>query len=338
MQRGSSLTRRRALQITGAICGSALLPFRTLAKGKGFAPVSWRGVALGAPAEINLYAEDERLAQDALRRAILEIRRLEKIFSLYKPASAISRLNRNGQLHNPPLDLVRLVSTAKGVSATTGGAFDMTIQPLWMLYSRHFSHRPEPNIGPDERDLERAVALVDYRAVNVAAHRIALGKPGMGISLNGIAQGYITDNVADILRRSGFENLLVNVGEIRGVGTHPAGRPWTVGITAAGGNGSPHKTLEITDQAVATSAPAGTPLNSKGTAHHLFDPRTGACAAHYRSITVIAETAILADAYSTGFAVMAWPEICRVVEAGGKMHVYALTTDGHQRSVTGNHA
>ena len=157
----------------------------------------------------------------------------------------------------------------------------------------------------------------------------------MAVSLNGIAQGYITDRIAELLRRNGFENVLVNLGEIRGVGGHPSGRRWSVGIAITPDDTGASRTLEIADQAVATSAPMGTPLNTSGTAHHLFDPRTGACAAHHQSVTVTAQTAALADAYSTAFAVMPWPDVRKVVRDQGRMKVDSRDTSGNWRSVSG---
>ncbi len=333
MRSALPITRRRALQITAAVCGSLLLPLPAAARLEDLILVKWRGIALGARAEINLYADDERAARETVRRAVLEIRRLEAIFSLYMPDSAISLLNRDGSLSHPPLDLLNLISTAKAVGTSTSGAFDMTIQPLWTLYARHFARNPGSSAGPDTRDLDRAVGLVDYQAVNLAEHHIAFEEPGMAISLNGIAQGFITDRIADLLRRNGFDNLLVNAGEIRGVGTHPSGRPWTVGIAAAANNAAPSRTLEIIDQATATSAPLGTPLNLSGTAHHLFDPRTGACANHHQSITVTAATATLADAYSTAFSAMTWPDVCAVGQDIPGLQVDSLDADGTWRTL-----
>ena len=332
MRNALPITRRRALQITAAVCGSVLLPLPAAARLENLVPVQWRGIALGARAEINLYADDERAARETVRRAVMEIRRLEKIFSLYMPDSAISLLNRDGSLSHPPLDLLNLISTAKAVGMSTGGAFDMTIQPLWTLYARHFARNPGLTSVPEAPSLQHALSLVDYRAVNVAAHRIAFGKPGMAISLNGIAQGYITDRIADLLRRNGFENLLVNVGEIRGVGTHPSGRPWTVGIASPHDKDKVLRQIQIADQATATSAPLGTRFNQSGTAHHLFDPRTGTCASHHQSITVTASNATLADAYSTAFAVLPQSQVWAIAERI-PVQVDSLSADGTWRSL-----
>lgn len=327
MQAAPHICRRRMLQVTAAACGALLLPAGARTEARHLKPVTWRGVALGAPAEIKLYAESEAAARPVLQRTVTEIRRLEAVFSLYIASSALSRLNRDGELRHPPLDLVRLASTAKGISAATGGAFDPTIQPLWTLYAAHFARNPHARAGPDSSALAHAVSRVDCRAVTVAENLIAFDQEGMALSLNGIAQGYITDRVADILRGDGFEHVLVNLGEIRALGSHPAGRPWNVAIDT-GDHGSHERTLTLSGRAVATSAPHATPIGAAGRAHHLFDPRDGSCAYFHKSITVTADTATLADAYSTAFAVMPWEKVKRLADARSDLHVHALDTHG----------
>lgn len=328
MHRSSQISRRRMLQISAAACGSALLSSTGYAAGDRLKPVSWRGIALGSPAKIRLYSAHSDKGREILRRAVTELRRLEAIFSLYKNKSAISRLNRIGELHNPPPDLIRLLSSARGISVATGGAFDPTIQPLWALYADHFARQPERDQGPSARHIAGVLELVDYNAVTFDPHRIAFNRLGMGLSLNGIAQGYITDRIADLLRREGLNHVLVDLGETRGLGSHPSGRPWRVGIGTPGGKGEIICKVELIDKAIATSAPLGTPFEPVGKFHHLLDPRSGQCASLYKSVTVTAPNATLADAFSTAFAVMAWRDVRDSVREIGGLRVNALDAQG----------
>jgi thiamine biosynthesis lipoprotein len=328
MHRTSPITRRQMLHISAAACGSVMLSSTGYAAMDGVKPVSWRGIALGAPAEIKLYSTSRKAGREILRQAVAELSRLEAVFSLYQKKSAISRLNRFGEIHNPSHDLIRLVSSAKGVSRATGGAFDPTIQPLWALYAEHFARHPEQDQGPSAKQIAGILELVDNHAVTITPDRIAFNKHGMGLSLNGIAQGYITDRIADLLRREGLHHVLIDMGETRGLGSHPSGRPWRVGIGSPDSNGEIIREVELIDKAVATSAPLGTPFESKGKFHHLLDPRTGQCASLYKSVTVTAPNATLADAYSTAFAAMAWSDVRdRVMKISG-MRVDALDAQG----------
>lgn len=296
-------TRRRLLTIMGAAAGITLLP------GIGRTAVvprwTWHGNALGAKAEMTLVHPDEAAAKKLIRLAVDEIERLEKIFSLYRENSELVRLNRDGHLDAPSPDLVTLLSTARGVSELTDGAFDVTVQPLWRLYADHFSRSGADPNGPPAAAIETARRLVDHRAIDITSSKIRLARPGVAITLNGIAQGYITDRVADLLRAHGIEQTLIDLGEIRALGHHPNGRSWRVAIDGRG-QGEP---IEIIDRAIATSSPAGTAFDKDGSFHHLFDPATGRPSAGALSSSVIAESATIADAISTASAIMSKEEV-----------------------------
>jgi thiamine biosynthesis lipoprotein len=290
--------RRRFLNITAAVAGLALLP-----RGSAPAPATfetWRGTALGARASIRLAHSDPGFARALIGRARAEIDRLEQVFSLYRADSAISRLNRRGVLHAPPLDLVRLLAAARRYSELTHGAFDVTVQPLWTFYAEHFGREGAMGNGPDPEALAAVLARIDHRAVSVDPARIAFEKPDMAITLNGIAQGYITDRIADLFRRDGLGAALIDLGELRALGRHPEGRPWSVGLEDPRQRARILETLELGNAALATSAGHGTRFDAAGEHHHLFDPGTGRSTRRYLSLSVSAPSATEADALSTG--------------------------------------
>ncbi len=298
------LGRRRFVAISAAAAGLSLAPTALAQAAAGPALQRWRGAALGAQASIMLHHPDGKAARALIAACVAEIRRLEKSFSLFREDSAISRLNREGVLDAPPLELVRLLSDCRRFSRLTDGAFDVTVQPLWHLYAEHYS-RPEADpSGPSPAALSHARGLVGYGAVDSDPARIAFARPGMAITLNGIAQGYITDRVAAVLRAGGIESVLLDLGEVRGFGTHPSGRPWLVGLRDASTPDLIADAVELSDQAVATSAPAATRFDESDHHHHLFDPKTGRGAQHANAVSVFAPDAITADALSTAFCIM----------------------------------
>jgi thiamine biosynthesis lipoprotein len=195
----------------------------------------------------------------------------------------------------------------------TRGAFDPTVQPLWTLYATHFAGSAARPQGPDGAAIDQAMALVGFRNLSLTTTRIAFERRGMGITLNGIAQGYITDRVAELLRNEGLENVLVDLGEIRGLGRHADDRPWTVGLEDPLEPGRIVDTLSLDNQALASSAGAATRFDLGGRHHHLFDPRSGSSTNRYLGVTVIAPTATTADALSTGFASMDVGEMKKVL-------------------------
>ena len=157
--------------------------------------------------------------------------------------------------------------------------------------------------GPAEADIARGRALVDYRAIEIAPAEVRFARPGMAITLNGIAQGYITDRVAALLQDAGMGNVLLDIGEVWALGRHPDGRPWRVGLRHAAEPETVARTLALADRAVATSAGVASPFDASGRHHHLFDPATGRPAPTAGQVSVIAPRASMADALSTALAV-----------------------------------
>ncbi|AWJ87809.1 thiamine biosynthesis protein ApbE (plasmid) [Azospirillum sp. TSH58] len=294
-------TRRRFLGIAAVAAGLALLPGGLRAAG---VPVrTWRGVALGADSMIQLAHPDPVEADRLIALCLEEVARLERVFSLYRTDSALARLNRDGVLDAPPADLVRLLSEATAFSRRTDGAFDPTVQPLWQLYAGHFARPGADPAGPPSAAVRAARELVDHRKLRVEPGRVAFAGRGMAVTLNGIAQGYVTDRVSERLRAEGMTDVLVDLGEIRALGHHPSGRPWSVGLADPLVDGRNSDTLEIADRAVATSGGYGTPFDPAGRFTHLFDPATGGCAREWLAVTVLAPDATTADALSTALSV-----------------------------------
>lgn len=287
------LTRRRAIGLFAAAAG---LPLVASASPATAEVVTWHGRALGAPATLILHHPDRAAAERLVTACAAELARLEAILSLYRPDSALSELNRTRALAAPPSELVAILDDCRQFHALTAGAFDPTVQPLWMLYATHFASGGDP-AGPSPAAIAEARSKVGLDAVHANRDRIALGRPGMALTLNGIGQGWITDRIVDLLRAAGITSSLVDMGEIRALGDAD-GRPWRVGIAGS------ETVLALSDRAVATTAPRGFAFDPAGRFTHLIDPRTGATPQRYARITVTAPTAAAADALSTGFALM----------------------------------
>ena len=318
-------TRRRFIAIVGAVAGAALVPRTGSAAVR---PHHWRGVALGAPASIQLLHPDPSEARRIIELAVAEIERLEMIFSLYRSDSAVTALNRAGRLDLPPIELVDVLARAREVSRSSGGAFDVTVQPLWRRYRDHFAADAAAASAPDVSDV---LPLVDWRAVTAGPDAVALDRPGMAVTLNGIAQGYVTDRIADLLRRNGVERVLLDLGETRSLGTATDGRAWRIGIADPADPARVLARLDCVDGAVATSGGYGTVFDRGGRHSHLIDPRDGRTAPVRRGVTVAAAEAAAADAWSTAFALMAADEIRAVAATIGGLGVYVSEQGGFVR-------
>jgi len=308
----TEITRRRFVAITAAATAAGLAGSGRAHAGEAL--VEWRGVALGAAASIRLAHPDRAEGRRLLAACVAEIERLERLFSLYRPDSELCRLNAQGALERPSLEMVELLSRAAVVSAASGGAFDVTVQPLWQLYREHFRRA---DTTADGLAVAAVLPLVDWRGVSVGTERVAFARLGMAVTLNGIAQGYVTDRVAALLRAAGMTSVLIDLGEARALGGRPDGTAWQVGL-AEPGTGRIAARLDLRDKALATSGGYGTVFDAAQRHSHLIDPRSGRTAPARRSVSVLAAEATVADAASTALALLpesAAPDLLRRVGA-----------------------
>ncbi len=321
------LTRRRFIRICAIAGGLCLRGRPVVARTAKMAPILWRGTALGALASIESYGLDRASAENMFASATRELERLERVFSLYRNDSAITRLNQDGRLERPPLDLVSLLSMSLAYARVTEGAFDVTVQPLWELYRQHFSIQDADPAGPGEARIKEVLSRIGHDKISVESDLITLAE-GSSVTLNGIAQGYITDRVVELLRAQGVTHTLVDLGEIRAVGLGPEGRRWRIGLESPERPGEIARLVEIADQAVATSGGYGFRFDAAGRFTHLFDPKTGRSPHIYSSVSVIMPTAMPADALSTAFSSMSAESVQDVLTSLGEGQAFLTFTDG----------
>lgn len=292
-------TRRRALRIFAGVAGLPLMIAAVRATASKAQAYTWHGDVLGAASELTLWHTDAAFARATILKARTEIERLERIFSLYRPDSEISRLNASGKLTNPSRDLLALIDQSQRLGELSNGAFDISVQPLWTLYEAHFWSHTDTQPDFVSRAHDTARALVDFRNIDSGTGSIQFARPGMAITLNSIAQGRITDAIADLLRNEGFESAVVDLGEIRTLGRHPDGRPWRLGIPDSKSPGALERTVELDNTALAVSGGYGTTFDDSGRVHHIFDPRTGESANGIIDAAVIGPSATIANGLAT---------------------------------------
>jgi thiamine biosynthesis lipoprotein len=293
----AKFTRRRALTVLAAAAGVPLLLSATRAQAR---MVRWEGTALGAPASISLYHKDEAQARAAIEAGLAELARLESIFSVYRADTTLAQLNREGRVENAAPEFIELVDHALSLAEKSEGIYDPTIQPLWLTYFNHFTGaNPDPN-GPSQAAIEAARKLVDWRSVEVNASKrsVAFARPGMGLTLNSGAQGYITDRVAEVLKGYGFTQMIVDMGEPRALDAKPDGTAWKIGIANPANPKEALTELDVVGKCVSTSGGYGTLFDDAGKFTHLIDPRSGKTAPALLGVSVVAPTAMVADGLS----------------------------------------
>ena len=266
-------------------------------------PLVWRERALlgfGTTLWLRAAHRDPDTVDRGLDAAVAAIRHVEAQMSLFDPASAVSRLNRDGELRAADADLLRVLRLAQQVSARSGGAFDVTVQPLWQAWDgARLAGRM-----PSAPALAQALGLVGWRGLEVGADHVRLRRPGMALTLNGIAQGYAADLARERLRAHGIEHALLDTGEWAPLGRAPGDLPWTLAVAdpraEMGGAASEaaHAIAALCAEgcSVATSSDAHTTFTADRRHHHIFDPRIGESPTQLASVTVLAPSCALADA------------------------------------------
>ncbi|HEY6255720.1 MAG TPA: FAD:protein FMN transferase [Xanthobacteraceae bacterium] len=327
------LTRRRAIRIAAAAAGLPLMIAAVRATAPAPQMFHWEGQVLDGLSELTLYHTDAALARRTIVKVRAEIARFERIFSLYEGESEISRLNAAGELRRPAPELRALIEESQRFGVMSGGAFDISVQPLWRLYEAHFWSRAHivPDILARAQDVARE--LVDFRRIDTGASRVAFAREGMGITLNSVAQGFIADAIANMLRNEGFEQAVVDLGEYRTLGRHPDGHPWRIGIRNALGASEVDRVIELEDMALAVSGGYGTTFEPTGRFNHIFDPQTGASPNRLADAAVIAPRATAATALAVATCVLGEERARVLLEACPGTRAIVTRPDGTSATI-----
>lgn len=293
--------RRVLLGGLGALAALAAGPaaFRALAENSGRRAAARAGLAFGTTVSLTLVAERDEAFEPAFRDAFAAIRAVEAAGSLYRPDSALSRLNRDGRLDAPDPLLLTMLRFALTLAERSGGAFDPTVQPLWTLWSQATARGERP--GPQAR--AEAVSRIGWRHVAADEAGIRLDRPGMGVTLNGLIQGFAADRVMAVLAAHGITDAFVDTGEFGASGAHADGAPWRLGIAAHGADELSAVIAPFTGFA-ATSGDDATVFSHDRRDHHIFDPATGLSPTALSAVTVTAPSGLLADGLSTASFVL----------------------------------
>ncbi len=279
---------------------------------------------MGTVVNLTVISEDPEAGAAAIRATFSEMERLIEIFDHRRRTSALGVLNRQGSLQDAPGELVEVVTKGLEMGELTAGAFDITVKPVLDAYS---AGKGAPASLRD---------LVDYRQVSISGSRIALGRAGMEITLDSLAKGRVVDGGAAVLRRMGFENILVEAGgdlATGGVPTLPSApgdrSPWEVGILSpreAVRSGTIAR-VSLAGQALATSGDYQNSFTDDFSLHHILDPRTLKSPEELASATAIAPTAMEADAWSTALMVLGSRAGLALVESQPQIEALLLGKD-----------
>ncbi|EGJ09660.1 MULTISPECIES: FAD:protein FMN transferase [Rubrivivax] len=282
--------------------------------------------AFGTTVTLTVLHADAATARTAIDAALAEVKAVDALMSLRQDGSQLVRLNRDGVLDSPDARLVAVLQAGQELSRLTGGAFDVTVQPLW----RAFEAAHDAGGLPDAATIAAARAQVGWQRLQVSPERVTLAGAGMGVTVNGLAQGYAADLARAALQRHGIEHALLDTGEFTTLGAKEGGRPWMLGVREPRDAEAVAARLAMDGRALSTSGDYETVFSADFRHHHIFDPAVGDSPTELASVTVLAPTGLQADGLSTAFMVMGAERSLALAETLEGVDALLIAKDGRR--------
>jgi thiamine biosynthesis lipoprotein len=298
-------------------------------------PASVTGRAMGTDWVVKWVQPARPLApEEVAARVAARLEALEQHFSTYRPGSALMRFNVSAGMEwwAVPAELAAAGREAAELSALTGGAFDVTVQPLVELWG--FGPRRREGPLPSPAEIGAARARVGWRFLEARAEPPALRRtrPGVAADFSSLAKGWAADAASHVLAGLGAPNHLVRIaGDFRSAGQGPEGRGWRLGVEKAWADGSGLATVvALRGEALSTSGDYRNFFVREGRRYgHIIDPRTGEpVAGELAAVSVIASTCARSSALATALFVLGPEEGRRLAEAEGWACLFQVRRDG----------
>lgn len=256
---------------------------------------------------ITVVGEDKGFADRNIRLAIDEIKRIEQLFTTFKPDSQTNLINENAGIKPVKVDaeVFGLIERSIAISRITQGAFDITYgsidKSLWN-FDKGMDQLPSPELAL------KMVHLINYNNIilDKEHNTVFLKEKGMRIGFGGIGKGYAAEMAKNKLIANKVQSGIINAsGDLTSWGVQPNGKQWNIGIADPDHPSAAFSYLEISGKAVATSGNYEKFVLIDGKKYsHTIDPKTGLPITGIKSVTVISDNAEFADAMATPIAVM----------------------------------
>lgn len=268
----------------------------------------------------------------------LEIERqlaeINQTMSTYDPESELSRFNRSGSTDWIPVSapLYTVLKAALEIGSQSKGAFDITVGPLVNLWG--FGPQDRTKRIPDAAEIAAVLERTghDKLILHDTVSAVRKTRADVYADLSGIAKGYAVDQIAVMLERYGIAHYMVEIGgEIRARGTNAQQMPWQIGIDKPQTHGRMvQKVLPLNNTALATSGNYRNYFMIDNRRYmHIIDPATGWPAeSRLASVTVLAETCMLADAWATALLVLGFERGMAMAERLGLQALFIADRDG----------
>lgn len=252
----------------------------------------------------------------------------DTMFSATNTDSELYKLNHaNGQPFTVSSETANLIQEGIHYSELSGGAFDLTIEPVSALWD----FKADKPTVPSSDAIAQAVSHVDYTKVDIQDNTVTLEDPEAGIDLGAIAKGYIADQVKTYLKKQGIKHAIINLGgNVDVIGTKPDGSKYNIGIQKPfDESGEAITSVQLKDQTVVTSGIYERYFKKNGKLyHHILDPRTGyPCENNLYSVSIITDSSTKADALSTTCFLLGYEKGRELIQSMDGVKAIFITDD-----------
>lgn len=296
-----------------------------------------QAMLMGSAFEFVIVADDQFVAEDLLRMAIEEVKRIEILLTEFSETSQTTLINRNAGIRSVQVDaeMYNIIKRSKEISVFTQGAFDITAGALKKLYN--FKGQ-QPITLPSEVQLKETLQRVGHNKIQLLSdYRVYLTKPEMHIAFSAIGKGYAADKVKELLKKRGITSGVINAsGDLTAWGTRTDGKPWKIGIANPDDPNKTIATIPIQNSSVATSGDYEQYFEIDGIRYsHSIDPKTGKPVKGVKSVTIVSPSAELSDALATAVTIMGVDVGIHFVEQLPNTH--CLIIDDRNKIFTSKH-
>lgn len=261
---------------------------------------------MGSRFDITLVDKDSLSAEKNIDRAIAEISRIENLISEWRENTEISEVNKNAGIR--PMKVSRevfaLTKRALRFSELTSGAFDISIASMDKIWKFDGSMWDIPN----EESIRKSVEKVGYQNIILDSinQTIFLKNKGMKIGFGATGKSYSADKTKELMQSLGVEAGIINAsGDIAVWGSQPNGKPWRIGINNPFSSGRVMKTIKLKNKAIVTSGDYQKFIEIEGKRYsHIINPKTGYPSTGITSVTIIGDSAEIANGISTSIMVL----------------------------------
>jgi len=320
-------TRRQFLKLSGVVGGGALIAGGSYLLGRKIKDeqgIVLSDTAMSTFVTVSIFGKNRKEAENIAKLSLSRMKTLETELTRFKSSGAPAILNRNKKLSNVSNNMKYIIETSMMIQRDSEGAFDPSILPVLNAIKK----------GTSISDVKELRKMTGEGAYTFNGNTVKLRNNSVELTFDGVAKGFIVDEVVKTLTQHGVHNMIIEAGgDIQTVGNHPEGRPFIIGIKHPRQAGNIAE-LKLSGRAVATSGDYNNNYSSDYRKHHLIDPKTGKSANFVSSATVVAPNAMLADAWSTALFVLGADKGIKLLESIGNIDGFVVSKDGKAKKTS----